>query len=609
MDKLRLLLKRAGIAVMSLCLLALALAVHTWYFKPIKIDWFYGRVFAAFAMDQPEMLSSMGIVPPLLDFHSDKLNDISEAQAAKTDRLVHKALATLHSYERSALEGEARLSYDVLAYYLTMRAEEEQFRLHDFPVNQFDSVVTETFDFLVNVHDIDGEAAALDYLARLDKVPHKFSQAIDGLRLREAKGMLPPRFAVEKVMAQLAALAAAPAKDSPLVRSMDARLAKLPADVIAPARRAELVAQAERLVTGRIAPSLRALHGWFASIAPRAQSNDGAWRQPHGERHYAYAVRYYTTTDMTPREVHELGLAEVARIGAEMDGLLRERGLAEGGVGARMRQLGQDPAQRYGSGEADKQAMLARYQAILDEANREIGKAFDRRPKLGVEVRPMPDYAQAGAGGAYYASGSFDGARPGVFYANLRAPGDIPKFSMRTIAYHEGIPGHHFQAALAQEMQEVPFFRNVIDFPAYSEGWALYGERLAFELGFGKDPLDQLGRLRDDMLRAARLVVDTGLHYKRWSREQAIAYMAEQTGMAESEVEPEVERTIVRPGAVLAHKIGMLKILALREEARQQLGDRFDLRAFHNEVLGHGAMPMAVLEGVIRDWIARRRQG
>jgi uncharacterized protein (DUF885 family) len=432
---------------------------------------------------------------------------------------------------------------------------------------------------------------------------------LDGLKLRASKGMLPPRFAVEKVIAQLDGLIAQPAKESPLYQSMSKKLAKLPADAITPAQRTALLAQAEAGISTKVVPALRTLQAWFTSIAPKAQSNDGAWSLPNGEQHYAYAVRYYTTTDMTPQQVHELGLAEVARVSAELNGLLVRQGLTSGTIGTRMLQLAQDPKQRYSDTPADKQAMLAHYQAILDEANLEIGKAFDRRPKLGVEVRQVPDYAQATSAGAYYAGGSFDGSRPGVFFANMRAPGDIPKFSMRTIAYHEGIPGHHFQAAIAQEIEDVPFFRNVIDFPAYNEGWALYAERLAFELGFGSEALDQMGRLRDELMRATRLVVDSGIHYKRWTREQAIAYMIEHTGMAEREVSAEVERYIVSPGSVLAYKVGMLKIMALREQAKQELGDKFDLKQFHNEVLTHGALPLTVLDGVIKDWIAKRKQG
>jgi uncharacterized protein (DUF885 family) len=306
--------------------------------------------------------------------------------------------------------------------------------------------------------------------------------------------------------------------------------------------------------------------------------------------------------------VHELGLAEVARVSAEMDTILKSQGLSDGSIGVRVQQLARSPEQQYANTPEGKKAMLAQYQAILDEVNQGLGSAFDLRPKLGVKVEQVPPSSEATAPGAYYMMGAFDGSRPGVFYANMRNPGDTPKFAMRTLAYHEGIPGHHFQIAIAQEMQDVPFFRRVLPFTAYQEGWALYAERLAFEMGFQKTPLDNLGRLRDEMMRATRLVVDSGIHYKHWTREQSISYMMDNTGMSEGDVTAEVERYFVNPGQALAYKVGMLKILALREHAKQELGDKFDLKQFHNEVLSHGALPLSVLERVINDWIAKRKQ-
>jgi uncharacterized protein (DUF885 family) len=329
---------------------------------------------------------------------------------------------------------------------------------------------------------------------------------------------------------------------------------------------------------------------------------------PDGDKYYATRARFYTTTDMTPQELHDIGLAEVARVSVEMNTLLEGQGMRGGSIGTRMQQLAKDPKQLFGDTPEEKKAMLASYQAILDEVNQGIGQSFDRRPKLGVEVRPVAEFSQANESLAYYIEGAIDGSRPGVFFANMRAPAEMPKFAMRTVAYHEGIPGHHFQVTIAQELEDVPFFRKVISFSAYQEGWALYGERLAFELGYGTDPLDQLGRLREEMMRAARLVVDTGIHYKRWTREQAIAYMMDKTGIAEAAVTAEVERYFVDPGQALAYKTGMLKILALREKARQQLGDKFDLKQFHNEVLVHGALPLTLLEGVINDWIDKRKK-
>lgn len=594
--------------LLTVVLLIAALGVHTWYFKPLKIDWFYGRVFAAFAFDSPEMLSSMRILPSWLDFHSTKLDDASPAHADKMFNDLKEGLATLKRYDRSELDREGKLSYDTLAYFLQVQVDGEAYRLHDFPVNQMHGLQSALPDFMVQIHQVTNLDEANNYITRLNKVPRKFDQLIESLKLRESKGVIPPRFTVEKVLVQMKGFAAKPVPENPIYISLKEKLDKIPAEQMDGATRTRLLAQAEQAIKSSVYPSYAKLIDYFSALQPKAQANNGAWSLPDGDNYYAWCVRMHTTTTMTPQEVHDLGLAEVARVSGEMDTILKGQGLASGTVGARVQQLANDAAQQFPNTPEGKKAMLARYQEILDDINKNLGNAFDLRPKLGVEVRAVPEFSQATAPGAYYEQGAFDGSRPGVFYANMRAPGDTPKFAMRTLAYHEGIPGHHFQIAIAQELQDVPFFRKVIPFTAYQEGWALYSERLAYELGFGVEQLDSLGRLRDEMMRATRLVIDSGIHYKRWTREQAITYMMENTGMSEGDVTAEVERYFVNPGQALAYKAGMIKILALREHAKAALGDKFELKHFHNEVLVHGALPLTVLEGVINDWIAKRKK-
>jgi len=595
--------------LLTILLLITALGLHTWYFKPLKIDWFYGRVFAAFAFDSPEMLSTMRILPSWLDFHSTKLDDASPAHADKMFNDLKEGLATLKRYDRSELDREGKLSYDTLAYFLQVQVDGEAYRLHDFPVNQMHGLQSALPDFMVQIHQVTNLDEANNYITRLNKVPLKFDQLIESLKLRESKGVVPPRFTVEKVLVQMKGFAAKPVPENPIYISLKEKLDKIPPEQMDGATRTRLLAQAEQAIKSSVYPSYGKLIDYFSALQPKAQANNGAWSLPDGDNYYAWCVRMHTTTTMTPQEVHDLGLAEVARVSGEMDTILKGQGLASGTVGARVQQLANDAAQQFPNTPEGKQAMLVRYQEILDDINKGLGNAFDLRPKLGVEVRAVPEFSQATAPGAYYEQGAFDGSRPGVFYANMRAPGDTPKFAMRTLAYHVGIPGHHFQIAIAQELQDVPFFRKVIPFTAYQEGWALYSERLAYELGFGVEQLDSLGRLRDEMMRATRLVIDSGIHYKRWTREQAITYMMENTGMSEGDVTAEVERYFVNPGQALAYKAGMIKILALREHAKEALGDKFELKHFHNEVLVHGALPLTVLEGVINDWIAKRKKG
>jgi uncharacterized protein (DUF885 family) len=272
-------------------------------------------------------------------------------------------------------------------------------------------------------------------------------------------------------------------------------------------------------------------------------------------------------------------------------------------LGAALRRLGRDPRFLYPAGDSGRTRMLADYRAILEDADRRLDPLFDLRPRARLRVEPVPEFKQAGAGTAYYEPGSLDGSRPGVFYANLGDPTQSPRWAMRTLAYHEGIPGHHLQLSIAQELRGLPLFRRVIPFIAYVEGWALYAERLALEQGFETDPFDRLGALDAELLRAARLVVDTGIHRRRWTREQGIDYLLRNTGLPDSTAVAEVERYIVLPGQACAYKVGELEIRRLREHARERLGDHFDLRAFHRVVLGHGALPLTILDGLVEDWV------
>lgn len=584
------------------------LALHTWYAKPLQLDWFYTRVFVSFALDSPELLSSLRILPAQLDFYGAKLDDLSPAKEQRMRDEVKDALATLLRFDRSTLDAEGRISYDTLAYYLQVRVDGDAYHDYDFPVNQGVTGLQSTLpDFMVQVHQVKTKREAEDYIARLEKFPEKFSQLIESLALREKKGIIPPRFTVDKVIEQMQGFVATPAGSSILFKSFKDKLDKLPANVLSNTDRAALLVRADTAIARRVYPAYNQLIAHFVALRPRAQLDQGAWHLPDGDAYYAWCVRMHTTTDMTPQQVHDLGLADVERLGAEMEAVLRGLGLVNGTLGARVQQLASNPAYQFPNTENGKQAMLARYQGILDDADKRIGSAFNIRPKLGMVVEAVPQFKQATAPPAYYDRGSFDNTRPGVFYANMRIPGNTPMFSMPTIAYHEGIPGHHFQVTIAQELNDVPLFRRVIPFTAYIEGWGLYAEHLADELGFEKDPLDHLGRLSSEMWRATRLVVDSGIHYKHWTRQQAIDYIVDHTGMSVRDTSEEVERYFVWPGQALAYDAGKLKILALREAAKQELGAKFDLKQFHDEVLGHGALPLTVLERVVHDWVAKRK--
>jgi uncharacterized protein (DUF885 family) len=591
--------------VLVLVVLVGVFIAHVWYFKPAMIDWFYGRTMAQFMVHSPMMLSSMRILPSWADFYSDDLDDMSVARQDEMAKKLASELAVLRSYDREKLDAEGRLSYDALDFFLANQVEGDRFRWNDFPVNQMSGIQSGLPDFLAQQHSVNSVRDAENYLERLALFPRVFGQVLEGLRAREQHGAIPPQFLVEKVLLEMGGFIAAEPREHMLYKDLAGKLDKLPAGTLDATARDDLLARAASTIEGSVYPAYRSLIDYFTALQPKAQGNFGAWKLPDGAAYYAWCVRSHTTTDMTPEQVHELGLAEVARISAEMDAIVRDKGLVEGTIGARVQALARTPEQMYPNTDEGKAAMIAQYQAIIDDINGKLGDTFRARPKLGVEVKAVPAFSEKTAPGAYYQPGAFDGSRPGVFFANMRDPGETPKFAMRTLAYHEAIPGHHFQIAIAQELTGVPFFRRILPFTAYSEGWALYTERLAWEMGFQNDPLDNLGRLRDEMMRAVRLVVDSGIHYKQWTREQAIAYMLDNTGMGEGDVTAEIERYFVNPGQALAYKAGMLKILALREKAKAALGPRFTLADFHDEVLTHGALPLSLLERVIDEWIAR----
>ncbi|MFN3965505.1 MAG: DUF885 domain-containing protein [Silanimonas lenta] len=585
-----------------LSLLALLLFVlHSLYFKPLHIRIFYERTFLGFALESPQLISGLGLLPAWADWTAGKLDDYSEARADAQYARLREALDTLRRYDRDSLADP--LSYDALEAFLQVQLDGERFRYHSYPLNQLFGIQSSLPSFMASQHRIDGRSGAEAYLSRLREIPRVAAEVREGLEKREALGILPPTFVVEKVTAEMEAFVATEPKQNILYTTLAEKLPKA-ADPVPEAEQARLLAEAERVIREAVYPAYQGWIDYYRGLLPKTRGNHGVWALPDGEAFYRHLVRLHTTTDMTPDAVHELGLREVARIEAEMDAILRGEGLEEGSIGERVRAIATRPDQLYPDTDEGRARILADYQAMIDEIDAGLGPWFNLRPTQPVKVERIPAFKEKTSPGAYYQPPALDGSRPGVFYANLRSVEEIPKFGMRTLAYHEGIPGHHFQLAIQQTIEGVPTFRKLLPVTAYAEGWALYAERLASEAGFQPTPLDELGRLQAEMFRAVRLVVDTGLHHKRWTREQAIDYMLEKTGMPQTDVVAEIERYLVMPGQALAYKVGMNTILELREEARAALGGRFDIRGFHDVVLKGGALPLGLLQRRVREWIA-----
>lgn len=588
-------------------LLAALLLANLIWFKPIFIRAFFDRVFIEFGFDNPEMMSGMRMVPASIAWFDDDLADASPAKEDETFAKLRDDLATLRRYDRAALDAGNQLNYDILEYFLVMQVAAEPYRYHNYPLNQLFGVQNDLPTFMATQHQVTDATSAENYIARLDKFGTKFDQVLEGLAIREQRGILPPRFVVEKVLAEMRNFVAAAPQENILATSFVEKLQKIAPDAMDEAERETLKSRVAASIGERVYPAYGKFIAYYETLLPKLTENNGVWALPDGEAYYAHEVRSHTTTDMTAEQVHALGLSEVARIEQEMDAILRGEGLVDGSIGVRVQQIATRPDQLYPDTDAGRAQIITDFQAIIDEIDAGLGPYFNVRPKAGVTVERVPEFREKTAPGAYYNPPAFDGSRPGTFFINLRNTAEVARFSMRTLAYHEGIPGHHFQTTIQQELTGVPIFRKVLPFTAFSEGWALYTERLAWEIGYQKNPLDNLGRLQAEMFRAVRLVVDTGMHARRWTREQAIAYMLEKTGMPETDVVAEIERYLVMPGQALAYKVGMNEILAQRERAKAELGEKFDLPRFHDEVLTGGDLPLMLLRQRIDAFIAREK--
>ncbi|MFQ5533673.1 MAG: DUF885 family protein [Sphingomonadales bacterium] len=577
------------------------------WFKPFSINHYFERVFIETVIRNPELLTQLRMLEQFgIDFHNDDLTDISQKEEDWQWAKLHRDNATLNSYDEGKLDDGQRLSKRILTWFMENQLEQEAFRYHDYPVNQLFGLQNNFPSFMDTFHQVKTVEEGEDYIARLSKVGVKFGQAMEGLRIREEKGVIPPTFVIEKVLEEMTAFVAEPPAENLLHASFERKLAE--AEDIDEAARERLLSGVAEQIEITVYPAYQSFIDYFTALKPKSTNDAGVWKLPDGAQYYQTMLRQYTTTDLTADEIHQLGLSEVARIQGAMVAILAGEGYDPNlGFTTLITQLAEEERFYYPDSDEGRAQILTGYQSILDEINAGLDEAFRLRPKAGVEVRRVPEFKEKTAPGAYYNRPAFDGSRPGIFFANLYDIKATPKFGMHTLAYHEGIPGHHFQIAIMQELGGLPTFRNILGFTAYVEGWALYAERLAWELGFEGDPYDNLGRLQGELMRAVRLVVDTGIHHRRWTREAAISYMATNTGMALSDVTAEIERYIVMPGQATAYKVGMMEILRLREQARQALGDAFDLRDFHDVVLGNGSVPLTILRELVEEYIAGKQ--
>lgn len=596
--------------LLLLAILALAaFLVNAIWFKPVSSRIFYERVFLEFGLQSPELLSQLRLLEGFgIRGHNAELDDRSQASADQQFAKLKADLATLRSYDRDSMTEAEKLNYDMLEWFMAHQVEGEKWRYHDYPVNQLFGVQSMLPRFMVNTHQLKDKTDAEQYISRLQQFDRVFGQVVEDLNIRAAKGVVPPRFVLEKVLSEVQGLTSGAAEQQLLYTHFTTAIAKI--EGLTEADRASLTTQVKAAIEQSVLPGYQKLTGYLTDTVASATTDDGVWKLPEGDQYYAYALKQHTTTDLTPEQIHQMGLDEVARIQQEMLTILQAQGISGDNVAQMMTALGDDPRFLYPDSHEGRQQILADYKTIIADIETKLTPAFNIRPKAAMDVQRVPEFAEKTSPGAYYNPPAMDGSRPGVFFANLYDIRATPKFGMKTLAVHEGMPGHHFQIAIQQELKGLPTFRNILPFTVYAEGWALYTEQLMAELGLYKDdPFGDLGRLQAELFRAIRLVVDTGIHHKRWSREQAIAYMSGNAGMAKSDVESEIERYIVMPGQACAYKVGMMKLLELRSKAQQELGDKFKLTDFHDVVLQNGSMPLAILERVVEQYIAAKKAG
>ncbi|RHX94930.1 DUF885 domain-containing protein [Leptospira yasudae] len=591
-------LKRILIGILILLSLSLTLLFHTIFFKPLTLGLFYEKMFWESVLDDPEYLTSLGVLNGLgINGYQRKLTDISIDKQNRDLEKAKKNLETLLSYGKKGLSGQELLSFEILEWSLRLKVSGERFLFHDYPANQLFGVQSQLPTFLATQHPIQNSQDVENFIARLDAVPQKIDQLLEGILYRDKNGILPPDFILDRLISEVKGFTEVPAKKNLLYAALERKIGKL--DSISKETKGRYLNQAEQSIQSGIYPAYSKLLNLFLEQKKHSDSKAGVWKLPDGDSYYSQELKKHTTTDLPPEEIHKIGLSEVARIQNEMKTILKSIGKNQP-IPIAMAELRKDPRFLFPDTEEGKLQALEEYKRILKESEDKTKPLFLRMPNSKVEVERIPVFKEKTAPGAYYDEPALDGSRPGVFYANLRDTKEIPKFGMNTLTYHEAIPGHHLQIAIMQELKGLPRFRNTITFTAYVEGWALYAERLAKDYEFFTDPYADLGRLQAELFRAVRLVVDTGLHYKRWSREQAISYMMTNTGMAPKDVTAEIERYIVYPGQACSYKLGMLKILELREKVRAHQKEKFDIQKFHSVVLDSGSLPLTILENLVQ---------
>jgi uncharacterized protein (DUF885 family) len=570
-----------------------------------KMYAFFDKTMAQTFRRTPELTTGLGLDKGDLAWTKSELSDWSLTALAENKANNTRDLKALRSIDRKQLKGMDAVNYDTVDFVLSVQDDaNRRFQYGGQGINspyvlsQLTGSYQQMPDFLDTQHSIETKDDADAYLSRVEAFGRLMDQEAEVVRHDVGLGVIPPDFVIDKALTQMKAFLAYEPEKAPVVASLVRRTKEknLAGD---------WAGQAEGLYADKVRPALARQIAVLESLRPKAVHDAGCWRLPDGDEYYRLGLRYYTTSNITPDEVHKLGLDLVRSLGAEADVLMKKAGYSQGTVGERYRAMATDPKQIYPNTDKGKEELLAHLNEQVKVVSAKLPQWFGQLPKAPLEIRRVPPATEAGAPGGYYFSPSLDGSRPGIYWINLRDTAEVPAWTLPTLTYHEGIPGHHLQLALNNEAGDLPLIRKVIGFSGYSEGWALYAEQLAVEMGmYDNDVLGHIGMLHDAMFRAVRLVVDSGMHAKRWSREQAVKYYVDNIGDAETAAITEVERYCVWPGQACSYMVGKMTWLNGRERAKKALGRKFDIRKFHDAGLLAGGTPLTVLDNVIDNYIA-----
>ena len=567
----------------------------------------FDRIFEANLAESPEAVTRLGLDKGPRAAAKSKLDSASIQSLDESKDRTAKHLAELKAIDRSKLSAFDQANYDAVFFTLEGNAAAgkryaygQEGAGQPYVLSQLTGAYQDIPDFLGSQHGIEVKADADAYLDRLVAFGTVMDEEIARVRRDVSLGVVPPAFILERALGQMQGLRASEPAASPLVTQLTTR-------VQAKGIAGNYDAAAQKAVEAYVYPALDRQIALLKSLQPQATQDAGVWKLPDGEAYYRDALRNFTTTKLTPKEVHQMGLDTARELGARAEVILAKQGLTQGTVGERIAALFADTKYHYANTDEAKEKLISDLNKLVEEIRPKLPQMFGALPKAAVEIRRVPKFIEAGAPGGYYNRPALDGSRPGIYWINLRNSAENPSWTLKTLTYHEAIPGHHLQRSMQQEA-DLPMLRRTAGFPAFAEGWALYSEQVALEMGmYQDDPLGELGQIQASLFRAARLVVDTGLHAMKWSRDKAIDTMVSIDGSPRSSATTEIERYCIRPGQACAYMVGKLTWLRLRAKAQGQLGPRFDIRKFHDAGLLGGAMPLTVLEGVIDRWIATQK--